>query len=282
MSGLLELIDIVDCVSFDFFDTMVTRKGVFYPKDIFSIAEDRAVAHLGAKFRGFAALREQAEHAARARASNRGILEVRIDEIYEVLGHRLRAKKEELLLLRDLELACEVETLCCDDVVFSIFEIAQERKKRIYITTDTYFSEQFIENACVSMGYKNSELLVSSVHRRSKRDGSLFELLMERSGTAASRILHLGDNPMSDVSVPLAKGILARLYELKKRNFQNQIRFGSGRSGSISISRILCNISDRAPITSAVSKVRLTEANLVGRLWGFSGLSALGLCLVDR
>lgn len=57
----------VDVVSFDLFDTLVYRKGLFLPKDLFYYVQAEAEKQLGLKLDDFTALRVRAEERARAR-----------------------------------------------------------------------------------------------------------------------------------------------------------------------------------------------------------------------
>lgn len=238
------LIDAAECVSFDLFDTLVRRDGIFFAKDVFGVVEERAMAKVGAKMSGFAIRREEAEHAARAEALRKDDSETTLEEIYAALGRRMLLSKHELSLLRNLELDCEREVLKQDEHGFALYDYALSKGRKVLIATDTYLDEAFIKDICNRLGYGEAALYVSSAHREAKYNGTLFDRIIRDTGLPPSQLLHLGDNPLSDISVPLSKGIRTSLYLSDKQLFQRRLRIQAKKSGPPSVSRILCEISD--------------------------------------
>jgi predicted HAD superfamily hydrolase len=266
---IIQLIESVECVSFDFFDTLARRRDIFFERDIFSLVEQRALLTLVSKADRYSSIREQAEHAARAQALNMGFSEVNLLEIYAVLAKRMQVSQAELDYLRNLEMQCEAEVLERDDFAFSLYSHAAFAGKRIFITTDSYFSEEFIREACGRLGYGKAELLVSSTHRKMKQDGALFEILIEKCGVPVSQILHIGNNSLSDVSVPLSKGLVAWLYLNQKGRFRRSIGAISSKSGSPSISRILCGIAENMEPKAQTGTIESAIEDRIGMCLAF-------------
>ena len=175
----------------------------------------------------------------------------------------------ELDYLRNLEMQCEVEVLERDDFAFSLYSHTVSAGKRIFITTDSYFSEKFIHEACSRFGYAKAELLVSSTHRKMKQDGALFDILIEKCGVPVSHMLHIGNNPLSDVSMPLSKGMVAWLYLNQKGRFRRSIRAISSRSDSPSVSRILCGIAENLETKTQTGTIKTAVEDRIGMYLAF-------------
>lgn len=267
--SISQLIESVECVSFDFFDTLVQRRGIFFEWDIFSLVEQRASLTLGSRADRYSTIREQAEHAARAQAQSIGFSEVNLHEIYAILAKRMPVSQTEVAYLQELELQCEVEVLERDDFAFSLYNHAVSAGKRIFITTDSYFSEEFIHEACSRFGYTKAELLVSSTHRKMKQDGTLFDILIEKCGVPVSHTLHIGNNSLSDVSMPLSKGIVAWLYQNQKGRFRRSIGAVSSKSGSPSVSRILCDIAENMETKNQTGTIEAAAEDRIGMCLAF-------------
>lgn len=238
------LIQASSCVSFDFFDTLVRRRGLFFPKDLFVTVESQASSRLGGRALGFAKLREEAESAARAEAVRTGRVETNLAEIYAVIGKRLRLSQDEQASLMELELVCERAVLEKDEAGASLYDLALAAGKPVAITTDTYLDEVFIKEISGRLGYAATHFFVSSNFGKVKHDGTLFDVLIARTGLPARQILHIGDNLLSDVRAPSEKGIRAWNFLGVRQAFQKRLQIQSGSSGSTALSKILCEINE--------------------------------------
>ncbi len=238
------LIEASKCVSFDFFDTLVRRRGVFVPKDVFAFVEDEAVAAMGERLRGFSGRREEAEFAARAQALRSGRMETRLDEIYAVLSRRLRLSSEESLTLLGMELDCERRLIERDENAGALFDFSMSRGKAVVITTDTYFDQTFIRELCDRFGYGKAQLFVSSNFGKVKHDGSLFDVVLGSTRLPAKQIVHIGDNVLSDITVPTTKGMRSWHYLSEQMAFRKRHGIPTAASGSAAASKVFCEISE--------------------------------------
>ena len=105
------LLAIVDVVSFDLFDTLVHRDGLFSPSDLFYQVQELAEQQLGLRLDAFPSMRIHAEERARVQAWGRGLQETTLDEIYGALGRMLNLEIGTIQSLKELELACERSAL---------------------------------------------------------------------------------------------------------------------------------------------------------------------------
>lgn len=82
--------------------------------------------------------------------------------------------------------------------------------KKIAITTDIYYSEDYIRRLLKKNNIEYDFLFVSSKFKVSKKDGSLYKILKETivaEGIRPEEVIHIGDNYNYDYISPLSEGI---------------------------------------------------------------------------
>ncbi|MFM8365642.1 MAG: HAD family hydrolase, partial [Verrucomicrobiota bacterium] len=199
-------------VSFDVFDTLLWRP-CRRPVDLFHrLGED-----LQRKGRvrdidpaEFAKLRIHAEQA--ARCSGRGPEVTHLEITTELAGRLGHAHVD---ALAEDEFHLERDHLFAYPEMFELLERLGHEGIPHALCSDMYFSaaqiRSLLHNAAERHGFLVPEpviVLVSGDHRTGKSD-RLFDLLLEKTGIPAAHIVHIGDNPVSDVEKPRAKGIRA-------------------------------------------------------------------------
>lgn len=199
-----KLIDQAVCVSFDIFDTLLCRQ-VEKPEDVFEIVE-RMIAHNGSAKIPFRGMRIQAEKDAR-RAKGRG--EVTLEEIY---GY-IKAGQEAKTAWMNLEIRAEHLVSRPDPKGSALFRACLERGKRVVLTSDMYLGRRVIESLLQKAGITGYEnLYLSSERNARKLTGELFRILVKEENLRPQEILHIGDNLVSDKTVPERMGIQAILF----------------------------------------------------------------------
>ncbi|WP_321884428.1 HAD-IA family hydrolase [Paraburkholderia bannensis] len=201
--AFLKAIVDVDAVSFDIFDTLIERRSG-KPDTVFALLVPHAKKS-GFVGDDFVAVRKGAELEARKIAGKR---EVTIREIYDQLARTTRMPLDVCLSLAEIECALEVE--CCDSKAIGLLLLnsALSEGLKVYLVSDIYLPRSTIESILQKAGIEGfSDLLVSSELGATKHYGDLFDLLIRRTGHAANRIVHVGDNPHSDVAMPRSKGM---------------------------------------------------------------------------
>ncbi|HZS37914.1 MAG TPA: hypothetical protein VFF06_13850 [Polyangia bacterium] len=210
--ALCQLIDGCDVLSLDVFDTALLRR-VGEPVDVFAlVAREYRHRRGGALVPfDFAARRIAAERRAREDVwarHQRG--DVTLDEIYAALDAPAGWDAAEL---KSLELAAERALCAQNPYVHAAYRHAQRRGKRIVFVSDMYLPPEFIAGMLRDGGYDQVELFVSSACGGvCKWDGALYRHVAAALGVAPARMLHLGDNPLSDVVMALREGVGALLY----------------------------------------------------------------------
>lgn len=201
-----------DLISFDIFDTLIYRC-VGNPHNIFFVIEKVLCERYGNDYIGFAQKRIIAEHQAISFSDKEEIL---LDEIYKYLD--INRKDIVCQLEKDIEIELSV-------VNFEIFKIYQEclkQKKRVVMCSDMYLDKGTIERILQKNRYTGYEqLFLSSDRNKRKSTGTLYQELIDETGVMSKKILHIGDNFISDYLHAKKKGIAAFHYSPVKRCKEN-------------------------------------------------------------
>lgn len=180
-------LETVDLVSFDVFDTLLLRT-VPEPADIWEIVSSEN------DMPEFAAARWRADHEAWRQAVAGG-RDATMEDVYALLpGFRQLMNKE---------LSVERRCLVADPEMVREWKRAGELGKRRVIVSDMYLPGEFVRELLRRNGIEGWDGFYLSCERGCRKDtGKLFELVLAEQGVAANRILHVGDNPISDVDQP--------------------------------------------------------------------------------
>ncbi len=209
-TALLEQLADIDIVSFDIFDTAVYRPFA-RPRDLFHWME------LKTKTPNFYRNRVQAVRQTRQNFKEKGVQEVTLDEIYqtlEQLDHSLTSEK--LADLKHIEQETEIALCRPNPDLLSFYQAVKQLGKKIVFTSDMYLPEQTIETILHKCGYLTyDQLIISQMDRLTKKSGRRFINFLN---TKPDRILHIGDNPISDGVNAAKAGIHAILYTLPSNN----------------------------------------------------------------
>lgn len=183
-------------VSFDFFDTLVTR---------LCAVPDSLLAHAGARLamrhpacRDFLARRKSAEDRCRAARGWRG--DVGIDEIYAEIerdAHWTPAIIEEA---RELEEALELAAILPRAEVQRLARELKRCGKTLWIVSDSYLPAAFLRRLLERDGMADvfDAIHVSCEHGARKDNGDMWRRLFADPDVTPADVLHIGDNPHSD------------------------------------------------------------------------------------
>lgn len=199
-----------DIISFDIFDTLLLRP-FLQPVDLFYYLEEKYKAD------GFAACRIHTEQA--LRANLKGTEEITLSEIYELMPSFQQMQQREL--------DTEAELLYCNHEMKELYDFADEQGKTVIIVSDIYLEESFIQELLRKNGYdRHQRLFVSSAWGKEKWTGNLFRIVLGEMQADPAGILHIGDNPVSDIKGAQTAGIDGLLYT--KVMDQNRNRHDQG------------------------------------------------------
>ena len=192
------LIEKVDVVSFDIFDTLLIRP-YLSPEDLFEHIEKLY------KIDGFKEERILAEK--RARHINAVDEDITIDNIYENIC-------PEYSKLKNIEIELEKQILRPNPFIKYFYNKAMESGKKIIAISDMYLYSDFLTTILHKNGFTNiNKLYVSGEYKKSKGSKHLYEEVVKDLGIKPQKILHIGDNLQSDYFKAIDSGINAIFLE---------------------------------------------------------------------
>lgn len=186
-------------VSFDIFDTLISRR-TYTPEDIFTIIGERF------EIKNFTEKRVQADTIARTKLGR----DINIDDIYDVLKSKYKIKNIEAV--KEYEETLEVELCVPRKAVLELFNSLKEKSIPIILVSDMYLHEETIKKMLSKCGYSGYEHFYLSNKLNARKDtGTIWEIV--KNDYPKKHILHIGDNDLSDVSLPQQYGI--RTFHVK-------------------------------------------------------------------
>lgn len=189
-------------VSFDLFDTLIKRN-VENPTALFDFVELKLESIFGKAFDGFSKSRIQAERMARQKTKGE---EVTIEQIYEGLSNQY--SKEILDRAKQIEYNLELQFCQVNVDMISIYRKCVSDGKKIFIITDIYFPQEFINKLLEKNGFTYRDAVYSSAEiGLTKRTGNLFRYVLENQKISSDELIHIGDNRKSDYVIPRKMGI---------------------------------------------------------------------------
>ena len=230
-----------DTVSFDIFDTLITR-GIFAPDDVFTLMGQIIQDKYGKRV-DFLKIRKAAEAEA---AKKYGPLTT-LDKIYvEVSADK--ALGNIAMDIKKLEL--DIETALClprADMV-EVFKAVKAMGKKVILVSDMYLNRAQITgllHKCGITGY--DDLFISCEVGARKDDGSMWNMIF---GTMRSdNFIHVGDNFCSDSQILMDRGVashivlnpkamlelsdFAYLKDFAKESIANSLMLGMAINGGI-------------------------------------------------
>ena len=197
LDGLCRAIDQVDMVSFDIFDTLVTRLSV-RPDSVMRATGVR-VARQYPGATDFFLRRKEAETSARQAKHWEG--DVTLTEIYDAFPRDENWTSEVVDAACSFELSGDLLTTIPRGAIVKAVNYAADAGKRVIAVSDTYLERPHVDQMLKSVGIEDlfDEVYLSSECGHRKDRGDMWDLLEQREGAYAGRWLHVGDNEQSDI-----------------------------------------------------------------------------------
>lgn len=185
-----------DTITFDIFDTLITRKLV-NPDDLFKLIDDKIKFKLD---RPFIEIRKEAEIVARTEFDR----DVSIDDIYITMEKINNYSSAKVKKLKKLELDLEMEVLIPRDDMVKLYNKLIKDKKNIDIISDMYLPKKVIIKILKNCGievYRN--LFISCDINKRKDNGVMWDYYFSENN---EKTIHVGDNYISDYVEVLKRG----------------------------------------------------------------------------
>lgn len=185
-----------DIISFDIFDTLLMRR-CQVPEDVFWLMDDRDDAD-----EIFVLKRKAAEKKCYQCITKY----FNIEQIYDILceDSQIPIYEKEAMIQREIEV--EMHLLVQRESICELLRYAKKHGKTVILTSDMYLGRKVLTDMLQQNGIcEYDELLVSCEVKKDKYWGSMWEYVTELFPT--SKILHIGDNEISDEKTPKEYGI---------------------------------------------------------------------------
>lgn len=190
----LETLMNYEMISFDIFDTLITRKAIF-PSVVFDILE----TYVNEKYniQGFKQLRINAEY--NVRVEKKFLNDCSINEIYDNLSKILKLSKKAKQDIERKEVELELLYITPRKDMLEIYNQLKKANKKIILISDMYLTTDIVEKMLEKCGYTGwNELLISSEVGLRKDNGQIWDYYFDNYVKNHSSI-HVGDNEQSDI-----------------------------------------------------------------------------------
>ena len=184
-----------DIVSFDIFDTLITRK-LYNPDDLFLLMQKRIKKDFNIDV-DFLAIRKKAE----AEVWSRIGAKTSIHDIYNELPKVSDIPADAAELLKQLEIQLEYELCIPRKDVKMIFDHLKKSGKKIFLVSDMYLTSEIVEKMLKKCGYTGYDKMILSCEIGLRKDDrSMWDHLAEE--WKGLSVVHVGDNLCSDAQLP--------------------------------------------------------------------------------
>lgn len=225
---ILEKICAAEVISFDLFDTLIMRNAL-YSSDVIDIMVTR-LKERGVEIPNLAMRRLEKE---KCLSQNHApsLVEIYSDLLKEESSDYEALAKE----LATLEFETDLSLLVPRKDTIRLFDEAKRLEKKVYITTDTYYSKEQITKILELNSIQGYEDVIVSSEYKTGKTQKLFSKLTQIANT--NNILHIGDDIVSDI-------------QAAERNELKSIRIYSGLEqldfvGGLGLYETVDNLSDR-------------------------------------
>ena len=202
----------IKIVSFDIFDTLVTRP-FLYPTDLFTFLNDEYRKLSNNYAIDFSKIREDCEIQARTEAFNQKKEEVTLDRIYEIIEEEYEIPNPIIKILKQKEIDLEIKFCQKRETAYSLYKLAKYIGKKVICTSDMYLPLDVIKKILEKNCYdKIEKIYLSCDIMETKSSGNLYEYVINKENINANEMLHIGDNYQSDYEVSKDIGIISSYF----------------------------------------------------------------------
>lgn len=194
----------IKVVTFDLFDTLIKRP-TEVPADVYKFLEESALKVTQGIAEDFSRVRLNAEVETRE-ASEKG--EISLVEIYEFIKNYYGFSQDITDALMRVEIEKEIEFISSRDFGRKLWDIAISSGRPVYIVSDMYLDLSTIERMVEKAGYSGfAGIFLSSEYGVRKKEGGLFDKVLESLKVNGDQVIHLGDNKAADIDQSQSRGM---------------------------------------------------------------------------
>ena len=227
-----------DLFSFDIFDTLLMRR-IEPPEEVHEALCIHISRHIQDRIspRDLLCMRREAELGLRRKAGRAGLdFECHYIDLLEEWTEKIYPGGDEGLLLwiRDMELSLEISALYARRSAAELLADLKASSKIIIAASDMYLGPNEIEAILEAKGIRQffDRIYVSSTSCVCKYSGGLFRQIIRDHGVSPERMVHIGDNHISDVAVPSDLGITSVFLKEKEEKRRRRVLSVYSRLGA--------------------------------------------------
>lgn len=197
--NIFNMLQEYEYISFDIFDTLIFRT-VEKPEHIFHLVNAQYIKKHGEAVSDFSKKRIEAEIEAR---KDNCWNEITIDQIYSKLPY------DEVICnrLKNMEKEIEIKNCIPNERMIEIVKKCNQIGKIVVIISDMYLDRYTIDGILKKSSVEYKKLYISSEIGQTKAQGDLFKYVLDDMNIRCEKIIHIGDNLISDVENPRKYGI---------------------------------------------------------------------------
>lgn len=206
-----------DVISFDIFNTILMRT-VDDPTDIFELVGEKLIIDklmpLEINAERFKLIRQAIEKRAYEERKMSECPEITLYDIYNQFPKSLGLNASEMV---SLELEIESQHVYLNPIINSLIKELNSQNKRIILVSDMYLGEDHIRKLLECVGFDLSlvsDIFVSSECGVNKRDGRLYQYVLDRLGMTSEELIHIGDDLVADVKGAGLAGVNSIQYRI--------------------------------------------------------------------
>lgn len=212
-------------ISFDIFDTLLTRK-CSSPTHIFNFMREDVRLITNNKIENFRSARIDSQRQAEKISEEMGVQDVTLKDIYNILSSSYDLSETQAERIKDLEISREVESVIQRRAGFDIYNEARKTACYIILVSDMYLPREVIEKMLSKIGVDYyDKLYLSSEIGLTKKTGDLFDFVMNDLKVSPNEIVHFGDNFKGDYKSAIEKKVsavhLPRSYDNFNKAFKS-------------------------------------------------------------
>lgn len=190
IENIKKTLDKYEYISFDIFDTLIKRD-VENPNEVFAIIGKIYFK----KSNTFKEDRLNAEKQTRKELNDKE--EILLDDIYNMLIKDYNYSQEDAKKLKDLEINIEINLCTKNKEIYEVYKHCLKNNKKIIVVSNMYLDEKIINKILKNNGYEQYKLYLSSTIGK-KKNGTLFEYVLNDLNIKSNQILHIGDSYRND------------------------------------------------------------------------------------
>lgn len=203
--NMLNKIQNADLISFDIFDTLITRK-TSTPKGIFKLIEhklntlDNFKSYPTILRENFVTIRQESEnYSQEQKLALHNMRETTFNCIYQIIQQNYNLSFEQTETLKKLEIEMEQNNLVLIKDNINLLKSLIDNQKRVILISDIYYDENIIRKFLTNLDeiFNNIKIYTSADYGETKRNITLYKIV-RRDFPIIKKWYHIGDNKFSD------------------------------------------------------------------------------------